>query len=144
MVICKTYNNEVLWLHSDDTVKDLDEFKDDENVFIIDKYVEFKIKPDDENIYKQMWNEDEQDIYLLKVGLKPLTLDEKTDIIKNNIDQFDDDLLSAMELEVDTNTKVQISQDDNLLNMEMLITLQEQIGLIQNLLIQNSMRGNSL
>lgn len=144
MVICKTYNNEVLWLHSDDTVKDLDEFKDDENVFVIDKYVEFKIKPDDENIYKQMWNEDEQDIYLLKVGLKPLTLDEKTDIIKNNIDQFDDDLLSTMELEVDTNTKVQISQDDNLLNMEMLITLQEQIGLIQNLLIQNSTRGNSL
>ena len=130
MVICKTYNNEVLWLHSDDTVKDLDEFKDDENVFVIDKYVEFKIKPDDGNIYKQMWNEDEQDIYLLKVGLKPLTLEEKTDIIKNNIDQFDGDLLTTMELHMDTNAKVDTTQSDALTIMEYQTILDEKLNKI--------------
>lgn len=142
MVICKTYNNEVLWLHSDNTVKDLDQFRDNENVFVIDKEVEFKINTDNENIYKQMWDEDKQDIYLLKVGPRPLTLDEKIDKIKNNVDQTNDDILSTMELEVDTNTKVQTSQEDNLLNMEMLIALQEQIESIQNSLKLNNSGGN--
>lgn len=130
MVICKSYNNEVLWLHSDDTVKDLDEFKDDENVFVIDKYVEFKIKPDDGNIYKQMWNEDEQDIYLLKVGPRPPTLDEKIDKIKSQTEQSNDDLLTTMELHMDTNAKVDTTQSDALTIMEYQTILDEKLNKI--------------
>lgn len=128
MVICKTYNNEVLWLHSNDAVKDLDEFKDNENVFIIDKYVEFKIKPDDGNIYKQMWNEDEQDIYLLKVGPKPLTLEEKIDNINGQTRQANEDIVTTIELHMDTNEKVETACDDNLMSIELLLAIDDKLN----------------
>lgn len=128
MVICKTYNNEVLWLNSNDAVKDLDEFKDNENVFIIDKYVEFKIKPDDGNIYKQMWNEDEQDIYLLKVGPKPLTLEEKIDNINGQTRQANEDIVTTIELHMNTNEKVETACDDNLMSIELLLAIDDKLN----------------
>lgn len=54
--------------------------------------------------------------------------EKMTEGIKNSVETTSEDTLTAMELHMDTNTKVEISQSDGLLLMEMLIMLDEKLN----------------
>lgn len=53
--------------------------------------------------------------------------EKMTEGIKNSVETTSEDLLTTMELHMDTNTKVDTSQSDGLLLMEMLVTLDEKL-----------------
>lgn len=136
MILCKSASGEILWSHEDDNLKTQEPYKSDENVFIVNGEISYPKIPDDKYIYKYIWNEEKQEVCLLNEGLKPVSMSDMISTISDTTNIISEDILSTIELEVDTNDKVLTSQDDNLLNMEMLIALQEQMELIQNLLRQ--------
>ena len=51
-----------------------------------------------------------------------------TEGIKNSVETTSEDTLTAMELHMDTNTKVETSQSDVLLLMEMFVMLDEKLN----------------
>lgn len=124
MVICRDINNIILWIHSDNRIKQLDEYKNLSEIFVIDKEVLFKEVPDDGYKYNQVWDELSQDIVLERLEL------EEYEVIKCTYSQIQlnsEDNLINMELNTDINTKVTLTGEDSLLLMEMLLTIDEKI-----------------
>ena len=58
--------------------------------------------------------------------------EQMTEGIKNSVETTSEDLLTTMELHMDTNTKVDTSQSDVLLLMEMFVTLDEKLTQLLN------------
>lgn len=54
--------------------------------------------------------------------------EQMTEGIKNSVETTSEDTLTAMELHMDTNTKVETSQSDVLLLMEMFVMLDEKLN----------------
>ena len=54
--------------------------------------------------------------------------EKMTEGIKNSVETTSDDLLTTMELHMDTNAKVETSQSDGLLLMEMFVMLDEKLN----------------
>lgn len=109
MIICLGNDNEVLWLHDDDTVKEQEQYIDDDSVIVVDAELSFPYPPDDGYRYVPRYDEGKKEIYL-----------EKMEKIK--LPQYD--------LTEKTSEMVEITSFDNLINMDMLLAMDEKLNAI--------------
>lgn len=109
MIVCRGYDKRVYWLHDDDSIKELAEYINDDTVIIVDKDVSFLPIPEDGYSYHQMWDEENQEIYLKKME-------------KIKLPQY--------ELTEKTSEMVETTSFDNLINMDMLLALDEKLNVI--------------
>lgn len=100
-------NGIVQWLHEDITIKQQEQFINDDKIRVM--------KYDGEKLYTEV------------IGAKPLTQWEAIQKTYNVVNMTSEDTLINMELNTDTNTKVTVTGDDSLLLMEMLITIDEKL-----------------
>lgn len=120
-------NGIVQWLHEDITIKQQEQFKNDNNCMVIDKRLEIPVEPNDDKIRVLKYNAETQELYYEVIGIKEPTQEE---LIKDTHSQLilnSEDTLINMELNTDTNTKVTLTGDDSLLLMEMLVTIDEKL-----------------
>lgn len=109
MIVCINDNKQVLWLHDDDEVKQLPQYINDDNVFIVDKEIKFPTLPDEEYNYTYVWNDDTQDIELVQ--------GKKIEVPHEEVTK-------------QTYSTVEVSSYDNLTNMDMLIGIDEKLNMI--------------
>lgn len=109
MIVCRGYDKRVYWLHDDDSIKELAEYINDDTVIVVDKDVSFLPIPNDGYEYRQMWDEDKEEIYLKKMG-------------KIKLPQY--------ELTEKTSEIVETTSFDNLINMDMLLAIDEKLNII--------------
>lgn len=109
MIVCRGYDKRVYWLHDDDTLKQLEQYINDDTVIVVNKEVSFLQVPNDGYEYHQMWDEDKEEIYL-KRG-------KKIEI-------------PHYEISKSTYDAVETTSFDNLINMDMLLALDEKLNAI--------------
>lgn len=102
-------NGRVIWINEDVSIKEQAEFINDNNCIVIDKVVEYPEIPNDGYNYSYIWNDEKQEIELLK-GAKIEAPHE--------------------EITKQTYTTVEVSSSDNLTNMDMLIGIDERLNMI--------------
>lgn len=109
MIIYINEQQEVLWLHEDNNIKQDARYVEDKNCLLLDVCYEdlfIPSTPVDNFDYIQKWDAVKEEIYLEKIGEKP-----KSPIQTDNID-----------------SKAFLSQRDGFKIMEMLLQLQEQVA----------------
>ena len=109
MIVCIDDNKRVLWLHDDNEIKQLPEYINDDNVFIVDKELSFKSFPNDGYRYTHVWNDETQEIEHLR--------GEKIEV-------------SHEEVTKQMHSAVETTSFDNLINMDMLLALDEKLNAI--------------
>lgn len=111
MIICIGGNDEILWLHPDNEIKQLPEYINDDNVIVVEKELGTLCIPDDGKIYIQKWDWEKQERYLESID-PPTTIEDvkqDTTVINEN---------------------VETTSYDNLINMDMLLAMDEKLNLI--------------
>lgn len=108
MMIIYVVNGNVLWTNKDVSIKEQEQFINDDSCIVINKVVEFPEIPDDGHNYTYHWNEEKQEIELLQ-GVKETPIKE---VIKS------------------THDVVETTSFDNLINMDMLLALDEKLNVI--------------
>lgn len=99
----------VQWLHMDATIKEQEQFINDENCIVIDKVLAIPPMPEDNKIRVMRYNAEKQELYIEVIGTK---------------------LMSQDKLVKETYLTVETSSFDNLINMDMLLGLDEKLNKI--------------
>lgn len=128
MILYISDNNEVLWSHSDNSVKELAYYMDNPRCIRVPDDIVIPIVPQDDFMYKLIYHEELQSVTLERLGKKPLT--EKVLIERTHglCLQSGEDSLMSMELSLDTNGKVTTTGNDSLLLMELLTSIDEKLN----------------
>lgn len=124
MIVCIDESKRVLWLNDDDSIKNESDYIFDDNVFIINKQLSFPSVPKDSKKYMFLWDFETEDILLVQI----LTEKDIIENIDNVSTQTSIDTLSVIELGLSTDNKVAMTQEDALLILEMLISIQQQLN----------------
>lgn len=118
----------VWWWHEDISLKEQEEFINDDNCIVIDKVLEIPVKPEDnKKIQVLKYNSEIKELYYDVIGIKEPTQEELIKDTHTQVVTSSEDTLINMELNTDTNTKVTLTGDDSLLLMEMLVTIDEKL-----------------
>lgn len=127
MIVCIDKNNTVLWLNDDDTIKQNEPYASNPNILLVKKEVAFVQEPDDDGIYVQKWNCESEEIYIERVGIKLPTDRELLEKSVRTTAQISDDTMINMEMGVETNQAVLLTQEDGLVIMELLLDIQSKL-----------------
>ncbi|MDA3730081.1 hypothetical protein PBV87_00950 [Niameybacter massiliensis] len=121
----------VVWAHPDDTFKEHEEYRDDENC-VTTNGVTYGESPNDGYEYQLTYNRAQNEFSWCKLGKRPDDLKLIIPIIHSNTEATASDNLLNMELSTDTNTKVESVESDSILIMELLMAMDEKLDLILN------------
>ena len=121
-------NGVVLWLSGDITIKEQEQFINNDHCIVIDKKLEKPEEPQDDKMRVLKYNSETQELYYEVIGVKEPTHEELAKQTYMQATANSDDNLINMELSTDTNTKVTATGDDSLLIMEMLVTIDEKLN----------------
>ena len=102
-------NNVVLWYGEDVTIKEREEFINDECCIVVDKQLEVPTEPTDNKIRVLKYNSEKQELYYEIVGTKEVPHEEVTK---------------------QTYEAVEVTTYDNLTNMDMLMSIDEKLNMI--------------
>ena len=127
MIVCIDKNNTVLWLNNDDTIKQNELYASNPNILLVKKEVSFVQEPEDDGIYVQKWNYESEEIYIERVGIKLPTDRELLEESVRTTAQISDDTMINMEMGVETNQAVLLTQEDGLVIMELLLDIQSKL-----------------
>ena len=125
-------NGIVQWLHEDVSIKEQEQFINDNNCVVIDRKLELPIAPDDDKVRVLKYNAETKELYYEVVGVKELTHEELTEVTYKQSSSNAEDNLINMELGTDTNQKVTMTNTDALTLMELMLGIDEKLTQLLN------------
>ena len=128
MILYISDDNEVLWSHSDNSVKELAHYINDPRCIRVSDDIVIPIVPHDDYMYKLIYHEESQSVTLEKLCKRPLTEKEIIERTHGLCLQSGEDSLMSVELSLDTNGKVTTAGNDSLLLMELLTSIDEKLN----------------
>ena len=105
MIFYISDDNEVLWSHSDNSVKELVHYIDDPRCIRVPDDIVIPLVPQDDFMYKLVYHQELQSVNLERLGKKPLTERALIERTHGLCLQSGEDSLMSMELSLDTNGK---------------------------------------
>lgn len=115
--------------HDDNTIKQLDEYINDDSCILAEHITEIPQKPQDDGIYEYHWNGTTIDVVMVgTVEPQKETLEEISVKTRDIVEVTNQDILTNMELGMATNETVVMTSGDALLIMEMLLEVQNMLS----------------